>query len=88
MLFETQHWVPTYSGTQPRLSAQDDRALRDWQFRHLRLSWVVTNEPWRVEDEVISMMKPPLNVARNAHHPFYEQIKAARERFRASSRTT
>jgi len=61
-----------------RFDRQDNRALRDWQFANLRLTWAVADEPWRFERDVIAALQPPLNVDFNDAHPFCATMKAAR----------
>jgi hypothetical protein len=85
LLFEREGWKPTRTSTRPKLARKDNRALREWQEDHLRLRWVVQPEPWQLESEVIAIMRPPLNLAKNEAHPFYCCVKDARDRFREAS---
>ena len=67
----------------PVLTKADNRRLCDWQREHMRTTWVVRTCPWEVEYEVIALLRPPLNSAANAAHPFYPRVRAARAAFRA-----
>jgi hypothetical protein len=67
------------------LDPADNERLRDWQLRHLRLTWSERERPWEVEAGVIALMQPPLNSAGNSAHPFFERVKSARAAFRAAA---
>lgn len=67
------------------LDAADNERLREWQLRHLRLTWAVRERPWEVEAAVIALMQPPLNSAGNSAHPFYRRVSAARAAFRSAA---
>ena len=41
--------------------------------------------PWEIEAELIRELRPPLNLAENSHHPFFEQLSQIRKE--ATSRT-
>jgi hypothetical protein len=86
LLWEREGWTPCRSASgRYRLPAADNRGLSVWQREHLRVRWAVAAEPWRLEAEVIAVMKPPMNRAQNAHHPFYGRMGEARARFRAAA---
>ena len=55
---------------------------------HLRLAWFVVPEPWVYEDQIIEVMKPPMNRDHNHSHPLYKRMGEARERFREAARTS
>lgn len=65
------------------LTAEDNRRLTEWQEQQLRLTWAQYPEPWTVEHDVIAALKPPLNLAGNASHPFHRTLTGARKTFRA-----
>jgi hypothetical protein len=46
------------------------------------LTWCERARPWEVENQVISLMQPPLNAEGNAAHPFHPYVVAARAEFR------
>ncbi|MDQ6750281.1 MAG: hypothetical protein M3Z33_05965 [Actinomycetota bacterium] len=41
--------------------------------------------PWDAEAGIIEEMQPALNLAGNAAHPFYETMRQARSRFKATA---
>lgn len=86
-LFESESWVPRHTTTKVVLSAEDNRALRDWQVTNAGLCWSQVNDPWPdgLEAAVIERLKPPLNLAENSAHPFHETMSGARHRFRRSA---
>ena len=60
------------------LPRDQNTRLSAWQKEHLRLTWHPTPQPWILEASVISSLRPPLNLADNETHPFYEKLVAAR----------
>jgi hypothetical protein len=51
-----------------------------------RVQWVEGPQAWESEPAVIALMRPPLNRAHNATHPFSGEVGRARERYRAAAR--
>lgn len=86
LLWEKEGWTPrlTEKG-RFKLSREDDAALRGWQERNLRLSWVPVERPRDTEDFAISELEPPFNLAGNLDHPFYEGMSNARACFKAKA---
>jgi hypothetical protein len=78
--------TPRLAGSKVVLDPNDNERLRDWQLRHLRLTWAERERPWEVEGQVIGRMEPPLNSAGNRAHPFYPRVSSARAAFRAAAR--
>ena len=62
------------------LPKEQNTLLSNWQQQHLRLTWHVTKEPWTIEASVIAALGPPLNLASNQTHVFYETLSLARRR--------
>jgi hypothetical protein len=60
--------------------------LAAWQRQHLSVQWVEVTAPWRLEPEVVQLMRPPLNRDHNETHPFYAAVGKAREVLRAAAR--
>jgi hypothetical protein len=85
LLREELGLTPRLSGMRIVLDPADNERLRDWQLRHLRLTWSERERPWEVEAGVIALMQPPLNSAGNSAHPFFERVKSARAAFRAAA---
>lgn len=88
MLCEEQGWHPVPSQTKVLLTAADNAALNHWQRDNLAVTWAMRHRPWDIEHEVIARMKPPLNLAANAGHPFFASVRDARTRFRAKARAS
>jgi hypothetical protein len=64
------------------LPLEENRALSEWQRRHLSLTFAPYPEPWTIEHAVIVQLKPPLNLAGNHGHPNHGGLTRARARFR------
>jgi hypothetical protein len=88
LLLDDLALMPRATAKKYTLDADDNRRLREWQQAHLRLTWCVRERPWEIEPQVIALMRPPLNSAGNAGHPFYERARAARAAFRTAARDT
>lgn len=78
---------PRKTETKVVLPSPDNKRLSNWQVAHLRLTWCEREAPWKIEDEVIARMQPPLNLASNSGHPFYEPMRAARDGFRRAAQS-
>lgn len=70
------------------LAGEGERDLRAWQKDQLRLTWCECGEPWAIEQQVIALMQPPLNLAANATHAFYTDVRAARQELRRRANET
>jgi hypothetical protein len=81
-LLDELELVPLARGRKVVLDRDDNSDLTRWQRDALRLTWCVRPRPWEVEDDVITLMQPPLNCAANASHQFYPRVRAARSEFR------
>lgn len=86
LLMESLGFTPQQTKTKFVLPKSQNQALSEWQMRHLRLTWAEHDQPWLIEDDVISRLKPPLNLDGNASHPFYPQLVQARARFRDAAK--
>lgn len=62
----------------------DERRLTDWMVAHLRVSWCEHPTPRDVEESIIHVLRPPLNVD-HATGPVLELVKAARRHYYASA---
>jgi hypothetical protein len=82
LLFEDQGWITCWSGSRMQPVPEHNRALGEWQHDHLRLAWVERTRPWSIEARVIALLEPPLNLASNASHPLYGQLKVLRRKLR------
>jgi len=86
LLREELALTPRATASKVVLDRDDDERLRDWQLRHLRLTWAEQERPWEVEAGVIALMRPPLNSAGNREHSFHPRVSSARAAFRAAAR--
>ena len=82
LLLDELELVPLARGEKVVLNRDGNRELSRWQRDNLRLSWCVRPRPWEIEDDVIALMKPPLNSSANASHPFYPRVQKVRAEFR------
>ena len=73
---------PVMRGAKVLLSAEENSNLSTWMGRSLRVGWVVQEQPWRIERDVIVALKPPLNRALNSTHPFNADMRQRRAQFR------
>ena len=78
--------TPLERGERVLLGGDDNARLSAWQRDNLLLTWCVREQPWQIELAVIARLRPPLNSAGNAGHPFYAEVQRARAAFRASAR--
>jgi hypothetical protein len=85
LLREELALTPRRSASKIVLDNGDNYRLRQWQLKHLSLTWCVRERPWEVEGEVIALMEPPLNSSGNRGHPFYSRVSSARAVFRAAA---
>lgn len=84
LLSEREGWHTRWT-TRPVLVNKDELRLTEWMTARLQLTWAVHPTPWRVEDDVIEAMQPPLNQALNRGHPLYEHVRDARRSWRATA---
>ncbi len=87
LLFEDKDWKPSRRKKKVVLEREDNTALSAWQAECMGLTWAEFERPWRdsVEEAVIAAMGPPMNLDGNYGHPFYTEMKDARDRFRAAA---
>ena len=69
------------SGTRMTFAA-DEEVLSDWMAANAFVTWVEHPEPWVLEEELISRVVLPLNLARNQRHPFHQVLTALRREAR------
>jgi hypothetical protein len=81
LLCDRAGWRPVWTD-RPKLADDDLAALGQWQRTHLRVSWIVAEQPWLLEPTVVRLMRPPMNREHNESHPFHSKMGRARTRFR------
>ena len=64
-----------------RSRIENETALSDWIEEHCRVTMAECPTPWTVEDEVIRLMRPPLNL-KPGYHEFRRQVGKARKTLR------
>lgn len=62
----------------------DERRLTDWMVKHLHVSWHEHPAPREVEESIIHLLRPPLNVD-HASGPTLDLVKAARRHYYGSA---
>lgn len=85
LLHEQEGWRSTFTD-RPLLVRDDEQRLTAWMQDNLALSWVVHEQPWTVEADVIGELTPPLNQSANSSHPLYRYVREARRSWRAAAR--
>lgn len=67
---------------------EGEQVLSAWMAENAFVSWVVTEEPWRVEAGVIRTTCVPLNLDQNRAHPFHAALSAMRHEAKARASGT
>jgi hypothetical protein len=65
------------SGGRQTFAAGEHR-LSDWIADNALVSWIPTDDPWLVEEMLISRLSLPLNLDGNERHPFHGVLGALR----------
>lgn len=70
-----------------RTFADGERRLTEWIERNARVCWMPVEQPWKIEDHLISMLSLPLNLRGNERHSFHPVLSGIRrdQRHRANS---
>lgn len=63
-----------------------EKDLNMWLSQNAFVTWVLSRKPWELEEELIGMFKPPLNILKNDHHPFSQKLKSIRSACREKAR--
>jgi hypothetical protein len=66
------------SGTRRTFGPTGEAALSEWMAANALVSWVVRDEPWVLEEELIASLDVPLNLQGNSHNRFYPILKQLR----------
>jgi hypothetical protein len=66
--------------------AGGETALSAWLERNAMVSWVITDAPWVLEEQVIHDVSLPLNLDHNGHHPFRPTLTEIRRLAKARAR--
>jgi len=67
---------------------EGETALTQWMASNAKVVWMLYDSPWQVEPEIISLIRPPLNLQHNHDHPFHSTLSAIRAQcIRSASKT-
>ena len=66
-------------GSGKRLTFVDgEQVLSDWLGKNAKVWWILDEEPWLLEPQLISTLSLPLNIGHNSHHQFYATLRNVR----------
>ena len=74
------------SGKRMTFTIQGEEKLSAWMKDNAFVSWVVVDEPWKLEDHLIRTLSLPLNLQDNGKHPFHPVLTEIRRRARERAR--
>lgn len=60
--------------------------LSAWMAENAYVSWVVRDQPWELEDELIATVDLPLNLQGNPHNRFHSVLTEVRARCAAQAK--
>ena len=66
--------------------SQGEEALSNWMSENAFVSWIVHEEPWRVEELAIRKISLPLNLRGNERHPFHRTLTSIRRSTKRKAR--
>lgn len=61
-------------------------ALTKWIREHGHVAWMEHEKPWEIEEGLIHLLHPPLNLAKNPENPFRKILKKKRKILRSKIR--
>jgi hypothetical protein len=85
-LMTTLSLTPQARNKKVVLETADNAKLSRWMEDHLRVSWAASSAPWKLEPNVIEIMRPPLNIDHNRSHPYCAANRALRAEFKSGGR--
>jgi hypothetical protein len=76
------------AGTTHRLTfgKEGEESLSEWMDRNALVCWIEHPKPWKVEQQILEALRPPLNIEENAAHPFCRPLSALRSEMRKKAR--
>jgi hypothetical protein len=77
--------APVGSGNRITFSTGEQR-LSDWLAENARVVWMVCDQPWRVEEELIASMNLPINLGQNRNHAFHQVLSELRQTAKAKAK--
>lgn len=63
---------------QRRTFADDEHRLSEWMDRNARVCWMPVEQPWKIEEQLISRLSLPLNLRGNERHSFHPMLSGIR----------
>jgi hypothetical protein len=85
LLIQHEGWTAVWKHDRALLESADNKKLSTWQRVHLRLTWAKHPCPRDIEDDVIALLRPPLNLAGNLDEPFHDTLADARAALRTEA---
>lgn len=74
-------------GSGKRMTFVDgEQELSAWMADNAYVSWIVRQQPWELEDELITQLDLPLNLMGNKHNQFHAKLTEVRARCVARAR--
>jgi hypothetical protein len=68
-----------FVGTGKRMTfSTGDARLSAWMEKNAKVVWQVCHEPWKLEEELISILDLPLNLDQNERHGFHPELSRMR----------
>jgi hypothetical protein len=74
------------SGTRLTFTKTGEDRLSEWMGAHARVAFVLDDQPWTLEHELIRRQTVPLNIAGNAHSSYYVALRALRDEHKKRAR--
>lgn len=74
------------SGTRLTFTNAGEERLSEWMGAHARVAFVLDDEPWKLEHELIKREVLPLNIAGNSHSPYCLSLRTLREEHKRRAR--
>ncbi|WP_447002480.1 GIY-YIG nuclease family protein [Saccharothrix isguenensis] len=74
------------SGTRLTFTKAGEAKLSEWMGAHARVAFVLDDEPWKLEHELIKREVLPLNIADNVHSPYCVSLRALRTEHKKRAR--
>ncbi|MEH0985570.1 GIY-YIG nuclease family protein [Micromonospora sp. CPCC 205556] len=74
------------SGKRLTFGRDGENRLTAWMAEHAQVVWTATDQPWKLEEELIRSCVLPLNLDQNRHSSFHSQLSALRAAQRTHAR--
>lgn len=66
------------SGKRTTFTSAGEEELSKWMGENAYVCWIETQNPWKIESELINSLSLPLNLEHNRSHPFHPTLTALR----------